>query len=305
MKKNNLLIIWTIIILSLLNLSCSSDNIDNDVIELVDNFYIQSYHTAYVQFDHSWYTLPDSDKLVKLEYDNQNRMNKKIGGMIQTSVAWSSVAWLLTDSIYTDFEYVGNKIHLIEKTSPYSNIHIPENKTTNVLDNDNKIIQKIIFKEKNNIQISNYDTINYTYDNYGKLISYLKTSTDVYQNISRRNLEKSDIYYSNENVDSIITISSTKYSDLPYIKYNLKETKKFGGYDSAQNPFRKLQLFEETFNRSLSKNNFTEYEETFDYYSYLNSDYSQTPTLVPSGNFNSRTWSFAYDENGDWIYDQF
>ncbi|WP_452227621.1 hypothetical protein [Lacinutrix sp. MEBiC02404] len=308
MTKNNLLIIGTIMFLLIFNLSCSSDNTDNDIVEPTDDFNIESYHIAYVQFDTSIYS-PDfpnyPDFSVKLEYDEQSRMIKRIGEVSQVP-SGAGILNILTDSIYFDFQYAANKVHLVKKSTTGSNITIPENETTLVLDNANKIIQKIIFEEKNNQHLSNYDTIYYSYDN-NKLISYIKASTHIYQssNISVRDIEESELYYSNNNLDSIITISSTKYSDIPNTVYEEKETKRFGGYDSALNPFRKLQLFDETFYRSLSENNFTEYEETFDYYHYPNSDYSQTPILVPSININTRTWGFAYDENGEWIYDQY
>ena len=83
-----------------------------------------------------------------------------------------------------------------------------------------------------------------------------------------------------------------------------KETQVFSNYDLAQNPFRKLQIFKETFNRSLSKNNFREYRKISGSYHYPNNNYNQTPIFYPS-NDESQNWNLIYDDNGEWIYNQF
>ena len=297
--KNKLSFQITILVTLILNTSCN--NIEGKIIIPVDNFNITQYHMCYAKSQLALDTY-NSGNIVKLEYDNQNRIIKKIGNISPLPFS-SGFEGILNEDLYTDFKYFENEVYLVNKISSVYGIEIKENKTTLILDNKHRIIQKISFDKQ---RTPERDTINYTYDNDGKLTSYIKTNLRG----TTRNFEKSEIYYSSMNVDSIITISSKKVIHIPHIKYISKKIEKFGDYDSAENPFRKLQLFEETFYRSLSNNNFAEYKEGSMYYVYTNNDFSKTPTLYPydyypHDYFSTRKWSFEYDKNGELIHDQF
>jgi hypothetical protein len=210
----------------------------------------------------------------------------------------------LHDSLYTDLVYTNNKVRLEKKAIPFNGLTVLENETIIELDAYNRMLRKITMEEYYNTP--KRDTTNYTYSN-GKLMSFVKTSFREESNPdwSVRYYEESNLYYTNDNLDSIVTIYSGKQSSVSYTILSKKETQYFSGYDTAENPFRKLQMFEETFNRSLSKNNFTEYRKTSNSYHYPNDDYYQTPILYPTQEEAYQTWNLAYDENGEWIYDQF
>jgi len=301
MTKNKLLFFGIILIF---NLSCSNDDSEMEEIITTDNFNIENYHGIYAQYAFNLsLNFPDyGDNLIKFEYDNQNRIIKRIGNVLVANPA-SGIGGVLHDSLYSDLVYLDNKIYIEKKIAPFGGLSaVPENGTTITL-NNNRMIQKITYEEYNDPQI---DTTSYTYAN-DKLISYIKTSNNTTQgsNWEFRNFEESNLYYTNGNLDSIVTIHSYKPNFTEYTVLQKKETKIFSGYDNVQNPFRKLQVFKETFNRSLSKNNFTEYKKTSNYYNYPNNDFYQTPTISETYNDNFQDWNFAYDENGEWIYNEF
>jgi hypothetical protein len=298
----NRLFYFASLILIITNLSCSSDDDETIVNEPIDNFYIESYHGFYAQYNGSLSTFFNYSNIISFEYDDSNRIIKRNGDMFNLSPNGGGGGYL-HDSLYTDLVYTNNKVRLEKKGTPFVENYIPNNETIIELDAHNRMIKKIRFQE---YDYPERDTTNYTYSN-GKLMSFVKTSNRVSTsgNWSVRYFEESDLYYTNDNLDSIVTIYSGKESSVPYTILSKKETQYFSGYDTAENPFRKLQMFEETFNRSLSKNNFTEYRKTSNSYHYPNNDYYQTPILYPTQEEAYQTWSFAYDEDGEWIYDQY
>jgi len=300
--KNNKLFFSGVLITIITILGCSNDDSEN-MIEPIDNFLIESYHGIYAQYNILLVLNPDFDNLIKFEYDESNRIIKRIGDILHTSPN-SGIQGYLHDSLYTSLTYSENKIHLEKKVSPFGGFsEVPDNETIIELDYNNRMIQKITFELYNDPQI---DTTNYTYEN-GKLISFLKTSNRVTQGYDEeiRRFEESNLYYTNGNLDSIVTIYSYKPNFTDYTVLTGKMTKLFSDFDTTQNPFRKLQIFEETFNRSLSNNNFTDYREQGNTYYYPNNDFYQIPIMGPTNEGDFTTWNFAYDENGEWIYDQF
>lgn len=301
MKKNKLLILGIIL---LFNLSCSNDDIETNEIETIDNFKIEQYHAFYAQYDVQYLPDPNFSNLVKFEYDTDNRIKKRIGDIVNFSFGGGSVH----DSLYTELVYNNNKVHMEKKIAPFGGYsEVAGNESTITFDVNNRMIQKITFKEYNYPQI---DTTHYNYETNGKLISYLKTS-NYHTNVSTgpgwdtRLYEESNLYYSNNNLDSIVTTISYKWSNQPYTVLRNKITQHFDEYDNAINPFRKLQIFEETFNRSLSKNNFRDYRITSQDYYYSNNNFSQTPTISEPYEYFFQNWGFTYDENGEWIYSEF
>lgn len=67
-----------------------------------------------------------------------------------------------------------------------------------------------------------------------------------------------------------------------------KTVRVFGNYDNAQNPFKRLQFLDDYFYRSISKNNFRQYDVA----TYYNDELR---------GLTSTTWTFKYDSNGQII----
>jgi len=300
MKKN--LFFYGMLIALLTTLSCNDDETEN-LIPPGDNFKITSYHGFYGQYNTQLTLNPTQDNLVNFEYDQFNRIIKRIGNVVYANPN-SGIEGYLHNLLYTSLTYSGNKVFLENKISANGNsITVPENETIITIGLNNRMSQKTTFKSELG-GIPQRDTTNYTYEN-DRLISYVKTSNLVGSNWNTRYFEESNLYYTNENLDSIVTISSRKSSDESYLILDKKETQLFEGYDMAQNPFRKLQFFKETFNRSLSKNNFTTYRKKSHGYNYPGNDYNQTPIVAIMNEVAFQTWSFAYDQTGEWMYNQF
>lgn len=282
---------------SLLNLSCSND--DNNF----NNNNIKSYHGFYTLHESNLIHNPfGGDNLVKIKYDNQNRIVKRIGDIIHISQNAGGGGYL-HDSIYTDLSYSSNKIFLEKKFYPFNGLsYIVDKKDTITVDANNRMIEKISYREFNTTPI---DTTAYTY-NGDKLTKYITTSlyTDG-SSFYSRGIKTSNLYYSNNNLDSIVTINTSKTNWDTEPTLSSKTTHHFSGYDQANNPFKSLQIFEDCFFRSLSENNFTEYKQTSNSYYYPNGDFTQEPIMSETQVDLYKTWDLMYDEQGDWIYDQF
>jgi len=181
-------------------------------------------------------TLPSSlNDLIYFEYDANNQIIFRNGGIYDGNLDPSTgYKYRFSDKIYDKLTYEVNKI-IIEKKSSSSDIEIPLFKRTFYLDQQNRVIQKIIETTSPSVK----DTIDYEYNPSGKLV-YL-SSRNIY-------FPKESFFYYNDsmNLDSIVT----------------KEY-----YDNASNPTKNLSFFEEIFNRSLSNNNYSIYDisiEKFD-----------------------------------------
>ncbi|MCX7547621.1 hypothetical protein OS188_06600 [Xanthomarina sp. F1114] len=300
----NTLFYLAICISLITNFSCSHDDDSGEqVIEQPDdNFYIESYHGFYAQYNTHLSTFLNYSNIISFEYDDSNRITKRNGDILYLG-SGSGGGGYLHDSLYTDLTYTNNKVHLEKKAVPFNGLSVRENERIIEFDANNRMVRNIRFQE---YDYPERDTTNYTYSN-GKLMSFVKTSNRVSTigDWSVRYFKESTLYYTNDNLDSIVTIYSGKGTLDTYTIFSKKETQYFSGYDTAENPFRKLQMFEETFNRSLSKNNFTEYRKTSNRYDYPNDDYYATPILEPTQEEAYQTWNLAYDENGEWIYDQY
>lgn len=281
---------------------CTPDNNSNITTDelAVDDFYIQSYHGMYGQNGNSLFLNTNGDNLVKFEYDAQNRIIFRIGDIVHISGGGG----YLHDSLYTEVTYENDKATLTKKIHPFGGLsQVRANYQTITFDSRNRMVQKINFLEHNNPE--EIDTTRFTYlDN--KLVKYRKTYTDApdYLDYSLSFFIESDLYYTNDNLDSIVTIKTRKFSDEPYIIIAGKEVEIFSQYDTAKNPFRKLSMFDETFFRSLSKNNYSDYRKIEIPYAYPDSDYTQPGYYGPRQETEFQTWSFAYDAEGEWIYDE-
>lgn len=286
-------------------LSCSKEDNPTTPVNPIqeDNtpFYIQDYFSANAQYSVNLVLNPNSDNLVKFEYDANNRIIKRIGDIIYIAGGAGGGGYI-SDILFTDLEYFDNKVKLTKRSSA-SSLIVQPHESIITFDSENKMVQKIINYQANNSQNIKHDTINYTYIN-NRLIHFTKTYKESSNGYETRYFEDSSVSYNNDNLSTIVTIFSVKYSDMPHVIFIAKETKQFGGYDNAINPFRKLSIFDETFYRSLSKNNFTTYTKVGSQYIYPNNDYSQTPVLGQETQQGFQNWSLNYDVNGQWLYNQ-
>ncbi|MFK5889740.1 MAG: hypothetical protein QM486_03285 [Flavobacteriaceae bacterium] len=224
-------------------------------------------------------TLASMSDLITFVYNVNNQIILRKGGIYDGNFDPSTgYIYLFSDKIYDELTYDVNKIIIEQKTSS-SEFEIPLYKRTFYLDQENKIIQKIIETTSNP-----KETIDYTYNSSGKL---------TYSSSSGLNYSKEINYYYNEisNLDSIVT---KEYDKQMILKRKIVES--FKNFDSSPNPTKNLIIFEEVFNRSLSKNNYSYYEKL-----------TEEWAIESAGSYSSyryiNRWTFKYDVNGNILFD--
>ena len=213
---------------------------------------------------------------VKLEYDSQNRIIKRIGGSYPLPASIGMEAYLFSDEIIEDIVYNKNEIK-ITRNIPNVNLFF-ERKM--ILDNKNRIIKKIIYSEQPELN----DSIFYSYNNLNQIEETLKLRGRPEHALSKL-YQKAKYYYNQQqNLDSIVTANFEK---LPLVAESeiYRTVEKFSDFDNVSNPLKKLIIFDETYFRAISKNNYAKYEQL----SYKNNELSAS---------NVRNFQFKYDSSG-------
>ena len=258
MKKTLLLIFSALVI------SCNSDDGNSSTSETT--YHINQYFFGNMIYPNG--VMENLDNLVKIEYDNNFNIVKRNGGYSSFEPS-SGYPYIFTDNLYDQLTYSTNQILIEKKTT--STFSIPKFERKLFLDNNNRIIKKEIFRE---FDLTPRDTIYYSYNSNGKLAESRNGNVNSYNEVSK--------FYFNSanNLDSIVT---RKYNSTVL---QSKVVEEFSNYDSAINPVKNLLLFEETFYRSLTQNNFRKYERK---------EYDIDNNLTFS---SFKNWTLIYDESG-------
>ncbi len=254
---------------AILIVSCNSEqNVQN-----VPDYNIQKYYFKYMDYPDGIAESVNSDNAIQIEYDNNLNVSKRIGSY-RSMDPGSGFNFALDNQIYDQVTRSNNEVFIEQKTT--SNIFsIFKFERKLFFNNQNQIIKKTIFRELPTIYYPQRDTILFTYDINGKII---ETNRGRLTNIN----EKVKLYYNSvNNLDSIVS--------KIYIGNNIvsKTIEKFSNYDSSINTIKKLFIFEETYARSLSKNNFQTYEKKI----YERADNELTYESY-------KNWNLIYDSNG-------
>ncbi|HSD14772.1 MAG TPA: hypothetical protein VLB74_09000 [Flavobacterium sp.] len=220
---------------------------DDDNVALESDNRMSSYNMEYTDYPFVYDDpLVDNDEIVNLLYTN-NKLVKRQGGLLNVS-ANTGVIGLYHPNVYDTIIYTPNRIITYNKIIPFggSTDIVPNKREINYL--DGRIINKVYHKNEND-GLANNDTIRFEY-NGNKIVRTYKGRNNY---VSRESLY---YYNSNQNLDSIITKEYENYN----LVYKMKET--FENYDNAVNPFQNLTFFDDTFKRSLSRNNFRKYTKS-------------------------------------------
>lgn len=231
-----------------------------------------TYHINEYYFNHMMYpngVMENLDNLVKIEYDTNLNITQRKGGYTAFDPA-TGYAFIFTDVLYDQLTYSSNQIFIEKKTT--STFSVPKFERKIFLDNQHRMIKKAIFRE---FDLTPRDTFYYSYNANGKLIESRNG------NINSAHEVSSFYYNSANNLDSIVT---QKYQAATI---QSKVVEEFSNYDSAANPVKNLFLFEETFYRSLTQNNFRKYERK---------EYDADDHLTFS---SFKNWTLIYDESGN------
>ena len=182
----------------------------------------------------------ENNELVNLTFEN-DRLIKRQGGILNGS-GNSGVSGYYNKNVYDTIIYFSNKIITYTKIIPTegTSTTVPNKKELDLL--NGKIIRKIYHNSEE--YLSDNDTIQFEYSG-NKIVKTYKEGS---------NYEKLYYYNVNQNLDSIVT---NEYIPNNILRYKTIEI--FEDYDNAVNPFKSLVIFDDTFKRSLSTNNYRKY----------------------------------------------
>jgi hypothetical protein len=193
-----------------------------------------------------------------IKYDSSGKIIKRIGGFapVPPSIG-GNLSHVFSDDVTEDIIYNNDEIKI---TKNISNCNSCSFETKIKLDGKNRMVKKIVF---NKASLFN-DTILYTYSNLNLIGETLK----IYgrsKGIGKTH-DKAKYYYNQkQNLDSIVTY---EYGDnfvssegiIKSVEIS-KSVEVFSNYDNAFNPLKKLIIFDETYFRAISKNNYAKYEK--------------------------------------------
>lgn len=265
--KKYILVVLNLILL----LSCNNDDSSDANQENITEYKPHYMNYRNLNYGLSTYDLYDGDN-VKLEYSN-GKISKRITNLLMMGKdkVPIPVHFKRTDDII----YQNNQINIISKSE--NEDMFPKFEKQISLNGD-KILQIL------NIGSYTTDTLKFSYSK--NILSFIT----VYNKGVK---SKSTFYFNkNKNIDSIVTksgtmnyVSSTDYSYS--FDGSTKRRKKIilSNYDHVKNPLKKLILFDETFIRSLSENNYKSYGEYF-----YNDDNTKSSYL-------EYTWNLIYENN--------
>ncbi|MGE5942753.1 MAG: hypothetical protein ACM31G_00295 [Flavobacteriales bacterium] len=288
------------LIVCLVVLSC-----DKDDVSLSDDLKLESYYALYMDYGPNidpLYGTGESFPLVQLEY-SKNKLVRRKGDFL---LIFNSLGYVFNSIFYKEIvdeiSYSKNKI-FIEKKSYSPNINQLHNRLRTIdLSGDGLMIKKTILElgEGGSSDIDTLITL-YTYDSE-KLLKHTHSETrnssyfEYFPDINGvKYFDDAEYYYSKDNLDSIVTIRRNFEEQTEIYKPNIKTVEVFSNYYNASNPTKNLFMFEETFKRSLSKNNYTSYKNSI--YTYSNDGVLNSTPSSESG----KTWEYAYDEEGNII----
>lgn len=274
MKIKNLLYLLLIFCLAI---SCS--NREDEPTKSVENYPLLMKLDSRLLNISAPIMLPDYN--FYFEYDNAEKLTKKIGGFLSTSGS-TGFGGIFSTEIYTNLLYQGDNV-TVEDFSSSTNFTVPKNSKYFKLNSSNLIAEK-----ETPDPLSNYRyRKEFFYYKNGRLDEIKTTLPNAQYDPTDPN-DYIETYSEKFYYDSVGNLTETEYFELHNgINTENKRIRYFEDYDSSTNPFRKFTLLDEYFYRSLSKNNFRSYKEVKIWYGITN--------------VSQQSWEFNYDSKGNII----
>lgn len=206
---------------------------------------------------------PDSINInFKLKYNSKGQIIRRIGGFYYDKNTYMPRSFF-TDNVYDSIVYIGDTIKILniylQPNEYYVSRSLQEETTIVLSENGN-------FKESYK---SDGQSMKYYYNKnnqISKTITTISVDTSVMFTWNR-----TFFYSASANLDSCRTIFTDANSTISSLS-------NFSNFDNVPNPFKSLRMFDDTFIRSLSENNYRKK------YSSAN---------------NFAEWQFSYDECGN------
>ncbi|WP_140418647.1 hypothetical protein [Pedobacter sp. AJM] len=221
------------------------------------------------------------DFTFNFEYDTYSRLIKKIGGDLTIPISSGNVK-VFTDKIYTTLVYSGQNV-TVEDFSSSADFSAVLNTKYFTLNDLNQIEKKEIPNENN--YLLKKQTFNYSDKHITEIKTFFPNLPYVSTDLNSFILTYVEKFYYDINGN---LIRSEYFRQQNGINKGERIIRTFEDYDNSINPFKRLQLLDEFFYRSLSKNNYRKYTEIHYYNEIL-------------GSASTTTWSFNYDGKGQII----
>ncbi len=247
-----------LILLLLFLFGCKSDEIKTD--EIKAESYLMKYMNYPSKVYPSWSSLDPnyinwnsdymSNDTISIYYD-KNKITKRIGFFLLMNPNTGFFSTFTRD-IYDTLIYINNQLTILTKSKSKFITGVSAYKKVIYYENEriSKTVQSYQYTDKQDI------TVYYTYTNslLTKKIGY--NGTNLYF--------QSDFYYNtNDNLDSIISRVSEYNSNSGNFEIDFSSKNRFKevfeNYDNSKNQLKSFIVFDETFNRSLSANNYGKY----------------------------------------------
>lgn len=221
-------------------------------------------------------------KYTTFVYNEKKKLMKRVGMFFNPPGSTGSLIFL--DQLYTALTYSKNEV-IVEDFSSIPNLEILPNTRRFTLNSSNQIITKII--PGNNDFRLKVQTFNYTDNKLSEIIttfpnrhydaddpdSYILTYSEKFYYDANGNLDRTEYFEKHDGENNGERIIRT-----------------FDDFDNSLNPFRRLQLLDDYFYYSLSRNNYRKYSEVH----YYNDNDEQ-------GKISIYEWTYSYDTNGQII----
>ncbi|MFD0975271.1 hypothetical protein [Salinimicrobium gaetbulicola] len=219
---------------------------------------------------------------VYFEYDDNLRLTKKTGGWLTLSAS-TGYNTFFSNEIFTTLIYSEKEV-VVKTFSSSTNFDVPENVRYYTLNSQQQILQKYIPHGTTNSWNKQQQ---YIYDS-NKLINIKTIFPDMSYNPDDSNdyiLTYSEQFTYDENQNLVKSEITEEHNG---IAIGNKIVRTFEEYDNSINPFKRLNLLDEYFYRSISKNNYRKYTEIH----YSNNNVTSV---------FEKTWNFEYDSQGNII----
>jgi hypothetical protein len=243
-------------LIAIINISCEEERVES-------SYRIDSYSFKFMYPHEPIISLPGEETYKNLYQGT--RFIKRIGGLNDLDPS-SGYNYAFTLGVSYNIQYSGDSILLIEIHS-YDNFKDSTLVKAIVLNYSGQMISQIEYNDGWNTVITNY-----TYNSKNQIAESESLKSGKPNEFSK--------YYFNSrgNLDSVVTYGS--------FSKKRKIVEIFKGYDNSPNPLKNSFIFKETFYRSLSRNNYTE---------YIKKDYTFSISTVKTSNVK---WKLSYGLNG-------
>lgn len=261
---------WFIVILNLALFLVGCKNEDDTItIPLISKYYY-----AYMDYGSPCAPDPEGNGIVEIKYSG-SKIIKRTGGVIPVNPS-TGYDFKFLNGVYDEITYSGYLALIKNRVASENDTMFIADREI-LFDSQERIIRKI---QPNKDYYWKMDTLNFYYHSNGLL--------NRIENFQGYFIETSTFYFNqNNNLDSIVSIKS---GESEFIS---QTSEYFGDFDNAPNPIKSLRMFNETFNRSLSHNN---------YRFYSLKRYDSNHSLIEQ---IEKTYTLYYDDSGNPQFDKY